>query len=199
MNQKTKITSIALVAILAVGIGTFATFNFDNQSELGIATNPNEFTNKEYTPVYGQYVTIDAMELASLSDDVVKGTITNIEKQSILVANPDPAILNEDGTMFEPRADAIIYTIDVQSKLKGNASIIEVTTIIPSKIGYSVGDKVLVMTSTFGDDTFLLGGPHSMFKLKDGKAVGHEFTFEESSFTEVLKTAKDKSSELRKK
>ncbi len=190
MKQNKKITSIVIFAILSIGIGAFASTSFQEQ-KLGIQTDPSEFTNENYYPVHAQYIAVNAVEIASLSDNVVKGQIVDIKKDSVPVT--DRA---EDVKI--PNMDRTIYTVKVSENIKGEQNTIDVVTVIPSKIGYEVGDKVLVMTSSLNGKNMLIGGPHSMFKLSEGKAIGDELTFDEKKLSEIIKNTPDRSYELAK-
>ena len=190
MIAKKKITSIAIFAILAIGIGTIAGTSFQDE-KLGTQTDPSEFINENYYSVFAQYISTDALELASLSENIVKGKIIDIKTESVPVTDTV-----EDVPI--PNIDRTIYTIKVSENIKGSKNSIDIVTIIPSKLKYEIGDKVLIMTTSFNGENMLLGGPHSMYKLKDGKAIGDELTFDEKGLSDVVKTAKDKSKELEK-
>lgn len=190
MNTKKKTASIALIAIMTIGLVAFTATSF-HEEQLGIQTNPNEFTNENYYPVHAQYVSVNAIEIASLSDNVVKGQIVNIEKETVPVTD-------RKENVPIPTIDRIIYTVEISENIKGDKRTMDIVTVIPSKISYNLGDKVLVMTSSLKGENMLLGGPHSMYKLKDGKAVGDELTFDENKLSQILKSTEDRSSELAK-
>lgn len=191
MNKKYPVI-MAIVAILTVSIGAFTATSLDFDNEFGkTKTNPAEFVNQNYLPMQARYITTDAMEIASLSDDIIKGEIVDIQTRSVPVADSEPGL-------EAPMIDNTTYTIKVSDKIKGDKSTIDIVTHIPSKIEYNIGDKVLVMSSSFGEQNMLIGGPHSMFKLENGKAIGDEFTFDEESFSNAIKTSEDRSKELPK-
>jgi hypothetical protein len=202
MTDKRKTTTIALLAIMAVGVGMFMISGYDSTSLLSkVQTDPAEFTNVDYDPdaIHGQWISIDPIEISQYSKFVVKGNIIDVNKKSIMVAPVDPDVLR-DGKPFEPRIDATVYTVQIEDSLKGEKqNQIEITSLFPSKIGYSVDDQVLVMVTPIEDRFEMIGGPFSMFKLKDEQAIGHEFTFEQDALIDFIKESEDKSHELTKK
>ena len=190
MNAKKKTVSIALIAIMTIGLGAFTATSFQEQ-QIGTQTNPSEFTNENYYPVSAQYVSVNAIEIASLSDNVVKGQIVDIKSESVPVTD-------RVENVPIPMIDRIIYTVEISENIKGDKKTMDIVTIIPSKINYDVGDKVLVMTSSFDGENMLIGGPNSMYKLKEGKAIGDEFTFDENKLSLIIKSTEDRSNELTK-
>lgn len=200
MNTNNKTITIALVAILAIGVGTFAVTS-DSDVTSGLyktETDSAHFTNTEYNPnaIHAQWITVDPVEIAQFSDYVVKGEIVDITYDSIIVAEADPNFVI-DGVPFVPTLDATVYTVKIHDNVKGQKSnTIEVTSFVPSKIGYNIGDKVLVMASSIEDRNEMIGGPFSMYKLEKGEAIGHEFTFDEIQFEDTIKKSEDKSKEL---
>ena len=190
MSPNKKITSLAIFAILTIAIGVITGTNFQDES-IGVQTNPIEFTNENYYPILVTYITTDVEEIASLSDNIIKGKIVNVSSDAVPVTD------TEENVPI-PFIDRKIYTIKVSENIKGHKNTIDVVTTIPSKIDYRVGDKVLVMANSFDGEYMLIGGPHSMYKLKEGKAIGDKLTFGEKTLSDAIKNTEDRSKELSK-
>ncbi len=178
MNKKITIT-FAIVAIITAGIGGL----FINSSEYStshiVKTDPKYFTNLDYVDaIHAQYITINPTEIKDLSYTVFSGTIQNIAIDSVLMAPIDPEIIDEQGNIIEPRADVVTFTISIDQKTKGEGigKTINVSSSIPSKIDYQIGDTVIVMATKNLDKYRIMSGPYGMYKILNDEAIGHEFT-----------------------
>jgi len=183
MNKKLiPITAIALVAVGVMGVSMYSLDNSLNLANIGnkwVATDPSEFTNADYNGfMHAQYTTTDPFKIKQSSDFMILGTISAIEQSEEWTGNSDPNVIDEDGELRKPTLDATYYTVDITKVVKGDyqQDQIIVKSIISSKIGYDIGDNAVLFVDEMSGDYVLNAGPHSMFKDKDGKAIGHEKT-----------------------
>lgn len=178
-------TIIPLAALVAVGIlGAYGIAVELDSSELqpvsytnpvGVPTDPSEFGTENWIGSIGaSYSDRDIFKIKEKSQVVVKGTITEVSKETIEV--DDGTNQNEE---TEPPMNVIKYTIDVKKVVKGKLKLksIEIITLIDAKIDYSVGDQALFMLDKVNDEWQPYAGPNGMYKIKNGNAIGEQRTY----------------------
>lgn len=180
MNKKITI-SFAIVAIFAVGIGSVSlSMNSNNDVESYLTkTDPIHFTNPDYNDaIHAQYPTVNPTKIQKMAYTVLRGTIMDIQTNSVLMAPIDPQIVDKKGNVIEPRVDVTTFTLSVDKKGKGDGigRVVEIITQIPSKIDFQIGDSVIVMANKNQGVYELTSGPHGMYKIIEDEAIGHEFT-----------------------
>lgn len=177
MNKK-LFSVIMGVSIVAIGLGITLSSDQSIQTQNVIDTDPSEFTNINYSDrMEATYITTDTFELRENAKNIVIGTVIDTQfvsfgDQSNLGINPET---NEE---YEPQFDYTTYTLSIDEQIKGetNDEIINIKSIIPTKIGFEKGDKMYLMYGESKNELLPDAGPHSFFKLIDDKAIGHEKT-----------------------
>ena len=185
MNRKITIT-FAIVAVIAAGVSGVSMYLSDNSLTTYQNTDPIHFTNENFDErIKAQYITIDPMEVKRFSGTVVTGTIQNIKTELVLVAIPDPIMVDEDGNPDTDYIPVTEYTILVDETIKGDIQkLISLKTDIPSKVGFQTGDNVLVMALEQDNHFVPMSGPHGMYKIIGDELIGTEFTLPSSILTE---------------
>ena len=179
MNKKTLsvIMSIALVAI-GIGVTLSAEQNMSTSSSSWTPTDPSQFTNVNYVEKgHASYTITNPFEIRDDSQNVIIGKVVNVDHTSF--GDQSKFGNDEFGEPIEPKFDYTTYTVVVKNQIKGkymNDQIIQIKSIIPSKIGFEQGDTMFVMFSETEGELMPYAGPHGFFKIVDDKAVGHEKT-----------------------
>ena len=141
-------------------------------------THVSEFGTDDYFPrSIVLYTTTNPFEIILLSDVIISGQITRIDKHQLDTFAPlKPTIIEP----LEPPTLVRIYTIDVDTIYKGEFTEelheLHVIVFFHSKIDYLKGDKVIFMLDGSTGQFSPTAGPYSMFKIKDGYAIGDEKT-----------------------
>ena len=154
----------------------------------GMPTDPAEFTNQNYRPYVGRYVTTDPLELEEKAHFIAKGTLVDVLYTQQMLNAEDPPVFFETGELVTI-SDITFFTIKIDEILKGsiNDEEFSIRSVFPSKIRYEKDDTILVLFDEKNGGYVLNGGPYSMFKLKKGLAIGHEKTFPEDTLLNQLK------------
>ena len=186
--------SMAILSVVVVAaIGLFGFFvigtDFTTQSDIDIQqrvmwtdTDPSEFGTYDWIPsISATYTTADPFEIISGSDLVVKGSVKQVISDEIVTHDNS----NKDAPI-EPPLRIITYVVEIDKVIKGeyDSESIDVITVIDTKIDYLKDNDVYFMLQNIDGQWTPIAGPHAMFKIKDGFAIGDEKTL---PIDEILK------------
>ena len=154
-----------------------------NTHPMWTRTDPSEFGTDDWlsnSPI--QYTkSTNPFDIISESELIINGYIKQVISDEIEVHdNPDK------NAPIEPPQRIIKYVIGIDKIIKGqyDSEFIEVVTIIDTKLDYLKDNDVYFMLQNVDGEWTPIAGPHAMFKIKDGFAIGDEKTL---PLEEILK------------
>jgi hypothetical protein len=188
MNSKLTVGIIASIAISLGAFGIVGTSDFmssDTEVDSTIQNPTNSYKQNEKT-LYGPegigtYIVTNPTDVVDRSDIMIKGTLVDIQEVT-KYWNENAEFVPKESEDIRAEVEVVYYTIKVDENLKGET---DETVVIKSLFGtyvdYKVGDTVIAMISDENGEITLNSGPHGMFKIQNGQAIGHEKTLPEES------------------
>ena len=174
------IVAVGILGASLIGSG-FNTQNIETQSKW-TSTDPSEFGTYDWIPSIGAtYTSTEPSEIISASDLIVKGYIKQVISDEITVHEN-----SDKNAPIEPPQRIMKYVIEIDKIIKGqyDSEFIEVVTVIDTKLDYLKDNNVYFMLQNVDGEWTPIAGPHAMFKIKDGFAIGDEKTL---PLEEILK------------
>ena len=182
---------LSVVAVAVIGLFGFLVIGTDfatrsdvdtQQQSVWTDTDPSEFGTYDWIPSAGvTYATADPFEIISGSELVVKGSVKQVISDEIVTHDN-----SDKDAPIEPPLRIITYVVEIDKVIKGeyDSESIDVVTVIDTKIDYLKDDDVYFMLENVDGQWTPIAGPHAMFKIKDGFAIGDEKTL---PIDEILK------------
>ncbi|MDH5665979.1 MAG: hypothetical protein OEY10_06760, partial [Nitrosopumilus sp.] len=170
-NQKLFAT-FGIAVILSITSGIILMDHASNDTLFVTGTQQKSISGE------AQYVTTDPFEIRQNAGNMIKGEIKSIEK-GFDYRDEAGNQLSEDGPKVTLKTPVTFYNVDVERTLKGtidDSQTVTIRTILGSNVDYQIGDKVIVMLGKYDEQDYFhpWAGPHGMFKIKNGIAVGTE-------------------------
>lgn len=183
MTNKKQVMIITLLASIALSLGAFGVITtFDQTPKSPAAITQNHETEKLYGPsAIGSFIDTDPVKIKEKTNLMIKGKLVGIENISEYW-NEDAKPVSENDTDVRAKISVTFYTIKVDKVIKGHYGndTVTIRSLFGTHVDYQKGDTVIAMLSD-GDDGVLMpwAGPYGMYKIQNGKAIGHDKTISE--------------------
>jgi hypothetical protein len=178
MTNKKQVMTITLLASIALSLGAFGvitTFDQTPQSPTAIKQTPE--TTKLYGPSgIGSFIDTEPTVIKEKTNLMIKGTIIGIEN-FYEHWNEDAKAVSENNADVRATISITNYIVKVDKVIKGqyDNDTVTIRSLFGTHVDYQKGDTVIAMLTNGDNGTIMpYAGPYGMYKIQNGKAIGHE-------------------------